>query len=229
MFRWFIGPGGVMAKRAVAGKASGEAGSPAHPLERLIFFSDAVFAIAITLLIIEVKVPHLPHGAGPDDHLIALAQLIPNFIGFFVSFGVIGLFWAGHHRAFSMARYYAPGLVLPNLMLLCAIAFMPFATAYMSGNFGETVPMAFYNAVLLATGLLNLRLVRKVTGAPYVDERIGAEEVAVTRARGWGVALGAALAIAVSFVAPFFAQFALITIPLWIRLAVGRARARVVG
>ena len=110
------------------------------------------------------------------------------------------------------------------MMLLCAIAFMPFATAYMSENFGETVPMAFYNAVLLATGLLNLRLVRKVTGAPYVDERIGAEEVAVTRARGWGVTLGAALAIAVSFVGPIFAQFALVTIPVWIMVAVGRAK-----
>lgn len=205
----------------------GEAGSPAHPLERLIFFSDAVFAIAITLLIIEIKVPHLPHGATPREHLVELARLIPHFIGFFVSFGVIGLFWAGHHRAFGLARHYAPGLILPNMMLLCAIAFMPFATAYMSGNFGEMVPTAFYNALLLVTGLLNLRLVRKVTGAPYVGESVSAEVIAVTQARGWGVTLGAALAFGISFIAPMFAQFALVTIPLWIRLAVGRARRRV--
>lgn len=210
---------------ATGGKAA-KASEPAHPLERLIFFSDAVFAIAITLLIIEIKVPHLPHGASDTAHLVELANLIPHFIGFFVSFAVIGLFWAGHHRAFSLARHYAPGLVLPNMMMLTAIAFMPFATAYMSGNFGETVPTAFYNALLLVTGLLNLRLVRKVTGAPYVDESVGAEEIAMTRARGWGVTGGAALALAMSFVAPQLAQFMLATVPLWMMVAVRRGRAR---
>lgn len=220
-----------MAKRAgaaiVKGASVGEDGArePSHPLERLIFFSDAVFAIAITLLIIEIKVPHLPHGASNREHLIELARLIPHFIGFFVSFGVIGLFWAGHHRAFSLARHYAPGLILPNMMMLCAIAFMPFATAYMSGNFGETVPTAFYNALLMVTGLLNLRLVRRVTGVPYVDEAADPAEVAMTRARGWGVTTGAALAFAVSFVAPMVAQFMLVTIPLWIMVAVKRAKA----
>ena len=215
-----------MAKRAGAAIVKGGARDPAHPLERLIFFSDAVFAIAITLLIIEIKVPHLPHGASNREHLIELARLIPHFIGFFVSFGVLGLFWAGHHRSFSLARHYAPGLILPNMMMLCAIAFMPFATAYMSGNFGEAVPTAFYNALLFVTGLLNLRLVRKVTGAPYVDEAVSAEVIAMTRARGWGVTMGAALAFAVSFVAPMLAQFMLITIPLWIMVAVKRARAK---
>lgn len=213
-----------MAQGKQAGEPS-EAREPEHPLERLIFFSDAVFAIAITLLIIEIKVPHLPHGASAQAHLIELARLIPHFIGFFVSFGVIGLFWAGHHRAFSMARHYAPGLVGPSLAMLCAIAFMPFATAYMSSNFGETVPTAFYNALLFVTGLLNLRLVRKVTGAPYVNEGVSAEVIATTRARGWGVTMAAALAFAVSFVMPQLAQFMLATVPLWIMLAVRRALA----
>ena len=206
-----------------------ESREPAHPLERLIFFSDAVFAIAITLLVIEIKVPHLPHDASNMAHVAALAGLIPNFIGFFISFAVIGAFWAGHHRAFSLARHYAPGLVLPNLVLLCAIAFMPFATAYMSENFGQTVPHALYNGLLLVTALLNRRLVRKVTGAPYVAEDASVEAVVATRARPWGVAGAAALALAMSFVAPMWSQFALATIPLWIAVAVRRAKARVVA
>jgi uncharacterized membrane protein len=125
-----------------------------------------------------------------------------------------------------MARHYAPGLIMPNLAMLCAIAFMPFATAYMSGNFGQKVPTILYDGVLTVTGLLNLRLVRKVTGAPYVDEHASPRDIAITRARGWGVTGGAALALAMSFVEPRFSQFALFTIPLWLKLAVRRAEQR---
>ena len=185
-----------------------------------------MFAIAITLLVIEIQVPHLPRGAPDIQHVAALANLLPSFVGFFISFWVIGAFWTGHHRAFSLARHYAPGLIVPNLAMLCAVAFMPFATAYMSENFGERVPHALYNGVLLATALLNLRLVRKVTDTPYVDEAASAEDVAVTRARGWGVIGGAALAVLMSLVAPLWSQFALITIPLWMTLAIRRAKAR---
>ena len=164
-----------------------EAHGPGHALERLIFFSDAVFAIAITLLIIEIHVPEVHQPASDLAYISALAKLAPSFASFFISFFVIGAFWAGHHRAFSLARHYAPGLLLPNLTMLCAIAFMPFATAYMSGNFGETVPHALYNGLLLVTASLNLRLVRKVTGVPYVGAEASVEEVALTRARPWGV------------------------------------------
>ena len=201
--------------------------SPAHPLERLIFFSDAVFAIAITLLIIEVRPPELGRHATDLQHLIALINLTPSFVAFFISFFVIGAFWAGHHRAFSLARHWSPALVMPNILMLAAVVFMPFATAYMGLNMGMRVPTVLYDVVLLTTGLLNIRLVRLATSPPVVDEHADPLQVARTRARGWGVTSGAALALLLAFFVPRLSQFALMTIPIWLRLAVKRAEKQV--
>ena len=202
---------------------------PEHALERLVFFSDAVFAIAITLLIIEIHVPRLPIGSSDAEYLEALAHLWPNFFGFFVSFWVIAAFWAGHHRAFSLAGHYSDRIVMPNLALLCAIVFMPFSTAFMGGNIGTLVPTALYDATLVVCGLLNLRLVRMVTSAPIVDEALSAETIAMTRVRGWAVVLGGASALAFAFVDPRFSQFALISIPFWRRLLQARLKRRYVA
>ena len=200
--------------------------SPAHPLERLIFFSDAVFAIAITLLIIEVHPPQLGMHASDWAHIVALINLIPSFVAFFISFFVIGAFWAGHHRAFSLARHWSPGLIMPNIFMLAAIVFMPFATAYMGTNMGQRVPTILYDVVLMATGLLNTRLVRLATSPPVVDENADPIVVARTRARGWGVTIGAAVALILAFFAPRFSQFGLLTIPIWLRLAIKRAEKK---
>jgi uncharacterized membrane protein len=203
--------------------------SPAHPLERLIFFSDAVFAIAITLLIIEVHPPQLGMHASDRQHLIALINLTPSFVAFFISFFVIGAFWAGHHRAFSLARHWSPGLIMPNIFMLAAIVFMPFATAYMGTNMGQRVPTILYDTVLMATGLLNTRLVRLATSPPVVDEHADPAIVARTRARGWGVTIGAAVALILAIFFPKISQFGLLTIPIWLRLAIRRAERKPVG
>lgn len=192
------------------------AGAPAHALERLIFFSDAVFAIAITLLIIEIHVPHIDAANPTDrDFLIALVPLIPKFIGFFVSFYVIANFWAGHHRAFDCARHWHPKLVVPNLMLLGAIAAMPFFTALSSEYYGERVPTALYCAWLFVTALLNLRINRMALAPPVVDEDVSEEKRRMLRARGVAVAMGAATAMVVSLFYPYAAQPALVSIVIW--------------
>lgn len=192
----------------------GHAG-PDHPLERLIFFSDAVFAIAITLLIIEVHPPHLPHGAPWQAYTAALLDLTPNFFGFFVSFFVIGAFWSGHHRAFGLAGRYSDRLVAPNLQMLCAIVFMPFATAFMSANLGTLVPSLLYALTLIVTGFLSMRLTRLTTSPGIVRPDAPASDIALARARGGGVVLGALVAVAVAFIVPPLSQVGLITIPLW--------------
>ncbi|MBK9959255.1 MAG: DUF1211 domain-containing protein [Chitinophagaceae bacterium] len=92
-------------------------------LERLILFSDAVFAIAITLLVIEIKIPELPHDSVTDKGLlIALRNLIPKFIGFLVSFLLIGQYWIVHHRLFGYVINFTDRLIWLNIFLIsCCI------------------------------------------------------------------------------------------------------------
>ena len=92
-------------------------------LERLILFSDAVFAIAITLLVIEIKIPDkefLKERGGLSDATIlnALSHLVPKFIGFFISFLLIGLYWSIHHRMFGFVTSYDRKLLFLNLLFL---------------------------------------------------------------------------------------------------------------
>jgi uncharacterized membrane protein len=192
-----------------------------HALERLVFFSDAVFAIAITLLIIEIHPPHLPRGAPDAAHWQALARLIPNFVGFAVSFGVIGMFWMGHHRSFALARHYHPRILGWNMALLGTIAFMPFATAYLSAHVTQRVPTLFYCGVLLVAALLNLKVNSTATNPPMVGRDVTPEARIYVRQRGLAVVLGALTTIALTLAAPSIGQMGLISIPLW-RLLLSR-------
>jgi uncharacterized membrane protein len=203
------------------------AGKTDHALERMVFFSDAVFAIAITLLVIELHAPELPRGSSDAAQLQALALLLPHFVSFAISFGVIGMFWMGHHRAFSLAGHYSPRVVGWNLLLLGMIAFMPFVTAYLSSNIFQRVPAIFYCVTMLAAALLNLKVNGTATSPPMVDEKAPPETVAYVRQRGISVVLGAGSAVALAFVMPAFCQAGLMSIPLWLRLVVWRDRRRV--
>jgi uncharacterized membrane protein len=185
-----------------------------HQLERLVFFSDAVFAIAITLLVIEIHVPDLEPGSSNAFAWHELGQLLPSFFGFALSFLVIGRFWIGHHNAFGVVRRYDPAMVWPNLLLLMAIAFLPFATAFMSRNLGQMVPTLIYNLTLLVTALLSWRLVRMATAPDRTGDSLTEPDRRLLRTRGIGVIVGAGLAVLITFITPILSQLALMTIPI---------------
>ncbi len=189
-----------------------------HLLERLVFFSDAVFAIAITLLVIEIDIPDLGHNASNTAAINALVERLPSFFGFLISFLVIGRFWIGHHNALGARQHYNEKLLWPNLMLLLAIAFMPFATAFMSENIGQFVPTLFYNAVMFVTAALSFRLVRIATYPGQTVASFTGENRKALLTRAIGVMLGAFLAIVITYFTPVFSQVALMSIPLWQRL-----------
>jgi uncharacterized membrane protein len=131
-------------------------------LERIIFFSDAVFAIAITLLILDIKVPELvavqAKGLGP-----ALWDRIGQVQTFASSFIVIGLYWTAHHRLFSYVRRYDGGLMWINIFFLMSVAWLPYPTSivgrYANSSSGvkfgdQQIAVMLYTVSVIITGLL---------------------------------------------------------------------------
>ena len=126
---------------------------------RIEAFADAVFAIAITLLVIEIRLP--PHeevlrigGVGP-----ALLQLWPSYVGYTISFIVIGIMWANHHNLMKLVDRVDHGFITLTLLLLLCIAFLPFPTAVMADHLADpdtherAVAVAFYCGCFTVTAL----------------------------------------------------------------------------
>ena len=126
---------------------------------RIEAFADAVFAIAITLLVIEIRLP--PHeevlrigGVGP-----ALLQLWPSYVGHAISFIVIGIMWANHHNLMKLVDRVDHGFITLTLLLLLCVAFLPFPTAVMADHLADpdtheqAVAVAFYCGCFTVTAL----------------------------------------------------------------------------
>jgi uncharacterized membrane protein len=123
---------------------------------RLEAFSDGVFAIAITLLVLEIRLP--------DEHRIeelgglaqTLSGLWPSYAGYVISFVTIGIMWANHHNVMRMMARVDHGLMVWNLLLLMAISFTPFSTAVMAehlphAGWDRNIAVAFYSGTFTVT------------------------------------------------------------------------------
>jgi len=121
--------------------------------ERVAFFSDAVFAIAITLLIIDVRVPALPEDATADQLLKALGSTVPAVFAYALSFATIGLYWLSHWRRYRFIARVDERVVGLNLVLLGLVAFIPFPTSVI-GEHGDLVPaVVLYALAQAAAGI----------------------------------------------------------------------------
>ncbi|MFZ4606556.1 MAG: TMEM175 family protein [Caulobacter sp.] len=127
-----------------------------HLLHRLVFFSDAVFAIVLTLLVLELRPPEL---ASADGLVAALGGMARHFIAFFASFAVISIFWAGHMAMFRPMRVFDWLVTWLNLLFLFTIALMPFASAILGeyGTQGEA--WRIYSVLLIAASVAQSLLV----------------------------------------------------------------------
>lgn len=174
-------------------------------LERLVFFTDAVMAIAITLLAIELR---LPEGHVGSDHELmgALAALTPRFVAFVVSFAVIGMYWFAHHRMFGYIERFNGGLAALNLVFLFFVALLPFLTAVL-GEHGN-LPSA---TALYASGMAGMGFTSSGLWLYSVRRRLVSPDLpAATRRylawRGLTVPLMFASSIPLAFVSPHLAQ-----------------------
>ncbi len=138
-------------------------------LERVLFFSDAVFAIAITLLVIEIRVPALPHGAADGEIGGALLGIIPRIIGFVISFFLIGQTWVEHHRIGRQLAGQDRGLLWKNLGFLFFVAVMPFSTALLSEHHLSPLANVVYALIFAGLGLAKTAFWRHAVSHMLVD------------------------------------------------------------
>jgi len=196
-------------------------------LDRMILFSDAVFAIAITLLIIEIKIPEL-HGNEMTERAILYAVwlLVPKFMGFFISFFLIGLYWTIHHRMFGYVVSLTPKLMGLNLIFLLSIVLMPFST----GVFGAfstpramhlKTPLIIYVLNICFVGMVNFCLWKMIgnpangVGSPDLNDAT----VRMAKIRSAIVPTVFALAIPTAFLNPYLARYVPLLIPVAMKIA----------
>src|SRR5262245_8055436 len=147
---------------------------------RIEAFSDGVFAIAITLLILEIKVPSPEQGRLG----IALLRQWPSYLAFLLSFAYIGVMWMNHHRMFTHIRRYNDTLLLLNLLLLLGITAVPFPTAVLASNLGtpeQRTAAIFYNGVYVVIAIFFNVLWRYAVSHHLLDKAVMPSAAMISR------------------------------------------------
>ena len=132
---------------------------------RLEAFSDGVIAIIITIMVLEMHVPH-----SEDWH--ALAPLLPVFLSYVLSFVYVGIYWNNHHHMLHATTRVTGGILWANLHLLFWLSLFPFATGWMGENHFAHLPSAIYGVVLLAAAFAYLILQKAIIAAEGPDSTL---------------------------------------------------------
>ena len=129
---------------------------------RLEAFSDGVLAIVITIMVLEIKVPH-------GETWQALQPLLPVALSYVLSFLYVGIYWNNHHHMLHAARQVSSGVLWANLHLLFWLSLLPFACGWMGENHFAPAPVALYGGVLLMAGFAYWLLARAIIRADGAD------------------------------------------------------------
>jgi uncharacterized membrane protein len=123
--------------------------------DRLLTFTDGVFAIIITILVLELKVPDLGSGQSLIE---ALDDIRPTFVAFIISFLLVGMYWTWHVSAFAQVRYIDLNVVWLNLLYLLPVAMIPFAASTLGEHETDPAALHLYGVVLITATLFRVVL-----------------------------------------------------------------------
>lgn len=180
--------------------------------ERTVFFSDAVFAIAMTLLVLEIKLPSITEAEslGIDE---ILSNRIPNFICFAISFIVTALFWRAHMVTCTYVKSVSNRFVWINIWLLFFVVVMPFTTAlYANYGFMDNIAFSLYCLNIAVIGIFNYLLMAHVIKTEDLIKTLGEAAVRWSKRRALIVPVVFVLAIVLAMVAPMTSRYAFILI-----------------
>src|SRR5204863_6574026 len=162
---------------------------------RLEAFSDAVIAIIMTVMVLELRVPH-----GAD--WTALRPMVPSFLTYVLSFVILGIYWNNHHHLLHAVERVSGAVLWANAHLLFWLSLTPAAAACMGPHLGDTAPAAVYGVVLLGSGIAYAILIRALLAAQPPGSPL---ESAVGRDRKGNLSVVVyVVATALSPVAPWF-------------------------
>jgi uncharacterized membrane protein len=163
---------------------------------RMEAFSDGVFAVIITIMVLEIKAPN-------GTSLSALRPVLPHFLTYILSFVYVGIYWNNHHHLLQAAQHVSGGILWANLHLLFWLSLTPFVTAWMGQNNFAPWPVALYGAVMLFAGSAYFILTRSLIAYHGTQSTLAAS---IGKDRKGRMSLAAyALAIPLAFLQPWIA------------------------
>ncbi len=176
---------------------------------RLEAFSDGVIAIIITIMVLELKVPH---GITLDD----LKPLIPVFLSYILSFVFVGIYWGNHHHLLHTVHHVTGNIIWSNLHLLFWLSLIPFTTAYMGENHFEKLPVALYAIDLLFCGFA-FNILQRAIVCHYTHPTKLTEALAKQNKKGYISLVCYLISIPMAFYYPIISAilFAIVSV-LWI-------------
>ena len=172
---------------------------------RLEAFSDGVLAIIITIMVLELKVPH-------GEELTALRPLVPAFLSYVLSFVYLGIYWNNHHHLLQAAGHVNGKVLWANLHLLFWLSLLPFVTGWMGENHFAPLPSAMYGGVLLMAAVGYWVLARCLVAVE--GEKSLLHEAVGKDYKGAISVLVYAVAIPLAFVRPWISQFIFVAVAL---------------
>ena len=177
-------------------------------------FSDAVIAIAITLLALELEVPQIPENLAAAQLPSALLELWPKLFSFVLSFWIIGFYWLAHHRIFNHLTAYDRGMLLINLLFLMWIVLMPFSSSLIGEYEKQQLPVIIYAIHNILTSLTLTWLWRHAFNeGRLVETNLDSRLVRVANIRALLIPSVFLLSIGLSFISVDVARLTWLLVP----------------